>query len=299
MPVTSPLTFDLIDALPAEVIVTDAAGDIVKVNRRWEETARRGDLARKQAPWNYIAECESAIQRGCRQAAGVLEGLRGILRGEMPAFASTYACPFSGRHHWYQVTISPLDVRGERHALLMHVDVSSLQQDALTKIPNRAMFEAQLNYVLSLAHDGDHHTGVIFIDVDHLKMINDTHGHAVGDEALKTIARELQQAAGPECLVARLSGDEFGAVLPLSGDVLTARRVRAHFHGKLFPVPNAPNSVHVSASAGLALYPDDGRTAADLLKAADRSMYVEKRAGRSPEPAQRRPGSAGSSALAK
>jgi diguanylate cyclase (GGDEF)-like protein len=238
-------------------------------------------LGVRRGPWNYFAECEAAIARGCNEAVAVLEGLRGILDGTSPMFISTYACPFDGRYHWYQVAISPFNTHHERHALLMHVDVSALQRDALTRLGNRDMFDAQLDYVLALARDSARQTGVVFVDVNRLKALNDTHGHPVGDRALLTIAREIGKAVGPECLVARVGGDEFGVVLPVGVDTLTPRRVRAHFQkGTLFPVIGAPGGVFVSASVGLALYPADGTTAVELLKAADASMYAEKR-GRS------------------
>lgn len=269
---------DLVDSLPAEVAVANSGGAIVRVNRRWEETARRGALARRPAPWNYIAECEAAIARGCREAVDVREGMQAVLAGRRAAFVSTYSCPFDGRHHWYQIAISPLDMLGEPHALVMHVDVSALQRDGLTKLPNRAMFDAQLDYVLTLARERDAQTGVIFVDVDHLKTINDRHGHPAGDAALTTIARELQAAAGPDCLVARVGGDEFGVVLPVNGDASIAPRVRAQFrNGVAFAAGPASGPQLVSASVGVALYPDDGLTAGALLKAADLSMYVEKR----------------------
>lgn len=272
------MSVDLIDFLPAEVAVADRRGDIVRVNRRWDETALRGRLGARRAPWNYFTECEAAVSRGCHDAIAVRDGLRCILDGASPTFVSTYACPFDGLHHWYQVVIAPFDIQRERHALLMHVDVSALQRDPLTQISNRDMFDAQLNYALTLARDSGRRTGVVFVDVNHLKAINDTHGHPVGDQALRTIVRELVKAAGPNCLVARVGADEFGVVLSVDDDVLTPRRIRAHFQkGALFPVIGVPDEVFVSASVGLALYPADGTTAAELFKAADASMYAEKR----------------------
>ena len=275
------LSINLCDYLPAEIAVADSHGAVVRVNRKWQETALQGKLSHRQGGWNYIAECEAAVGRGCNEAIDILQGLRAVLRGALPTFLSTYSCPFDGRHRWYQVTVSPIDVAGERYAMLMHVDVSAMQRDALTGLPNRKMFDAQLDYILSLACDGGHHTGVLFVDVNHLKMINDAHGHLVGDEALRTIARELQQAVGPDALVARVGGDEFGVVLPISDDVLAARRVRAHFKsGTGFPVSDDHSAVFVSASVGVALYPDDGTAADALIEAADQSMYAQKR-GRS------------------
>jgi diguanylate cyclase (GGDEF)-like protein len=275
------LSVNLCDYLPAEIAVADSRGAVVRVNRKWQETARQGKLSHRQGGWNYIAECEAAVERGCGEAADILQGLRAVLQGALPTFLSTYSCPFNGRHHWYQVAVSPIDFAGERCALLMHVDVSAMQRDALTGLPNRKMFDSQLDYILSLARGGSCRTGVVFVDVNHLKTINDANGHLVGDEALKTVARELQRAVGPDALVARVGGDEFGVVLPISDDVLAAPRVRSHFKtGTSFPVSDAHSAVFVSASVGVALYPDDGTTADALIEAADKSMYAQKR-GRS------------------
>ena len=93
---------------------------------------------------------------------------------------------------------------------LMHVDVSALQHDPLTGLPNRAMFDAQLDLALSLARDIGRQTGVIIVDMNKLKLIKDMYGHRIGDEALKALATELKKMAGPECLAARIGGDEFG-----------------------------------------------------------------------------------------
>jgi len=138
---TQNIELDLADYIVAEIAVVDGAGAVVHCNRKWEETAKTGGLLPKQLGWNYIAECEAAIQRGC-DVAEILAGLRAVLQGELPSFVATYACPFNGLHHWFQVLISVAEIQGTRHAILMHVDVSAMQRDALTGLPNRAMFDA-------------------------------------------------------------------------------------------------------------------------------------------------------------
>jgi diguanylate cyclase (GGDEF)-like protein len=269
---------DLSDFLVAEIAVVDPTGAIVHCNRKWKETARVGLLAAKQSGWNYIAECRAAIQRSCTEAATILDGLCAVLKAELPYFAGTYACPFDGLHHWFQVLISAFEFDGERHAILMHVDVSALQRDALTGLPNRAMFDAQLNLALSLAREAGRQTGVIIADVNGLKLINDIHGHRVGDEALIALAAELKKIAGSDCVAARIGGDEFGVVLPGNCDALSARRKRAQFRsGIACSIGATGNSIAISASIGVALYPDDGTTASALLTSADRSMYAQKR----------------------
>jgi diguanylate cyclase (GGDEF)-like protein len=269
---------DLSDFLDAEIAVVDPAGTIAHCNRKWQETARLGMLSPKQPGWNYIAECEAATERGCGDAAPVLAGLRTVLNGDSPSFVATYGCPFDGLHHWFQVLISAFEFIGKRHAILMHVDVSALQRDPLTGLPNRAMFDAQLDLALSLARDSVRRTGIVIVDMNKLKLINDVHGHRAGDEALKALAAELKKMAEPDCVAARIGGDEFGIVLPVSYDSLSARRMRAQLRvGIACSFAVARNSIAISASVGMALYPDDGTTASELLTSADKSMYAQKR----------------------
>jgi diguanylate cyclase (GGDEF)-like protein len=269
---------DLSDHLVAEIAVVDQTGVIVHCNRKWDETAKLGLLLPKLGGWNYIDECAAAIERGNIDAVGILAGLRAVLLGELPSFVSNYSCPFNGMHHWFQILISAFEVKGVRHAMMMHVDVSALQRDPLTGLANRAMFDAQLDLALSLALDTSRRTGLIVVDMNNLKLINDVHGHSAGDVALRALAEELRKAAGANCLVARIGGDEFGVVLPVNCDTLTAPRVRAHCESRLaFTVGDTRNPISISASVGIAIYPEDAATASELYKAADKSMYAHKR----------------------
>jgi diguanylate cyclase (GGDEF)-like protein len=268
---------DLSDHLLAEIAVVDSTGAITASNRKWEETARIGMLSQRRRSWNYIAECEAAIRRNCSDAAVILAGLRDVLNGHLPSFVATYACPFNGRHHWFQVLISSFDFDGERQAVLMHVDVSALQVDPLTGLPNRAMFDAQLDLAISLARDLGRRTGVMIVDMNKLKLINDVHGHRIGDEALRALAAKLKHMAGPDCVASRIGGDEFGVVLPSNYDALSARRIRSRFGaGIACSIGSGRAPITVSASVGTALYPDDGATASELLASADKSMYARK-----------------------
>lgn len=269
---------DLSDYLLAEIAVVDQTGAIARTNRKWKQTAKIGKFAQKQPNWNYITECEAAIRRNCSDAAAVLDGLRKVLNGHLPSFISNYACPFDGLHHWYQVLISAFVLDGRRCAVVMHVDVSGLQVDPLTGLPNRGMFDAQLDLAISLARELGRRTGVMIVDMNKLKLINDVHGHRIGDEALRVLAAELKKMAGPDCVVARIGGDEFGVVLPSDCDALSARRIGARFvSGIACSTGSGRNPISVSATVGTAVYPDDGVTAGELLASADKSMYARKR----------------------
>jgi diguanylate cyclase (GGDEF)-like protein len=272
------INLDVADFLLSEIAIVDAAGAITRWNRKWDETARIGLLSHRDTGWNYIAECKAAIERGCGEAMAVLEGLQAVLKGSVPYFVGTYACPFNKLHHWYQVQITTFELAGELHAVVMHVDVSALQRDPLTGLANRAMFEAQLDLAISLARDSSSRTEVILIDMDRLKLINDMFGHRVGDQALVALAAKLRKKVAPDCVVARIGGDEFGVVLAENSDSLMAPRLRTQLRaGVAYKIGPADKPALVSASVGTAYYPDDGATVSELLVAADKSMYAEKR----------------------
>jgi len=270
--------FDLSECIPSEIAVVDSAGAIVRSNRKWKLTAKAGLLAPEPEGSNYIAECEAAVLRGCKGAAEILAGLRAVLAGDSQSFIAVYVCPFGGRQHWFQVQISALRIARERYAVAMHVDVSGLQRDPLTGLPNRAVFDEQLSLALNLARVAGSVTGLIIADMNSLKTVNDIHGHRVGDEALVALAAELEKMAGPDCIVARIGGDEFGVVLPANFNDLSAQRIRSRFaDGVSCSIMLQQKRLFISASTGIALYPGDGHTASALFTAADQSMYTRKR----------------------
>jgi diguanylate cyclase (GGDEF)-like protein len=156
--------------------------------------------------------------------------------------------------------------------------------DKLTGLPNRAMFEQHLELVLVRArHDGNA-AGLLYMDLDRFKEVNDTLGHEAGDELLREVALRLRQAARSGDLVVRLGGDEFVVVLgDLPADVApvvaaaVAQRVQDAFER---PCVLGGREFQASASIGVALFPDDATDAKALVTAADTGMYASKRSGR-------------------
>lgn len=150
--------------------------------------------------------------------------------------------------------------------------------DPLTGIANRALFYDRLRTSLSLASRHDERLGVLQIDMDDLKPLNDRHGHQAGDHALIELATRLTRAARASDTVARLGGDEFGMVLPRLGSRDEARWVTQRM-AECFgpPFRFADQELPISASFGLAIYPDDGDTPERLVERADHEMYSNKR----------------------
>lgn len=153
--------------------------------------------------------------------------------------------------------------------------------DPLTGLPNRALFNDRLRQMIADASWHDQLAGVMMIDMDRFKAVNDTMGHTVGDELLRQAAARLAACVRSYDTVARLGGDEFAILLPdvragsdlgrIAGKMLAAFDERFLLDGK---------EVFVSCSIGIALYPDDSIEPGDLVKYADSAMYFAKRSGR-------------------
>jgi diguanylate cyclase (GGDEF)-like protein/PAS domain S-box-containing protein len=157
--------------------------------------------------------------------------------------------------------------------------------DSLTDLPNRALFQEHLTVAIATAARRGGGGAVLFIDLDDFKLVNDSFGHAVGDELLIMVAQRLRESCRAGDVVARQGGDEFlvlvqggsSDVSPGAAAQTVAGNLRAAL-GKPFPV--AGTDLYVTPSIGASLFPADGDTAETLLKHADIAMYAAKEAGR-------------------
>ena len=152
--------------------------------------------------------------------------------------------------------------------------------DPLTGLANRRALERTLSAALARAGARSRTVGVLMVDLDGFKAVNDTHGHAAGDEALREVARRLKRSVRERDLVARLGGDEFVVVLTDLGGRSGAVKDSMERITEALTEPIAFNgaSVTLGAAMGVATFPADGGNAADLLAHADRGMYAAKSA---------------------
>jgi diguanylate cyclase (GGDEF)-like protein len=160
-----------------------------------------------------------------------------------------------------------------------HSDLAYLaSHDSLTRLYNRRRFEAELKSLLFREPGSG---AVLWIDLDHFKDVNDSLGHAAGDQLLIHVANLLSKHLRDQSIVARLGGDEFGILLPgadAEQAIGAANRILNLFSQGLFAV--ATHDVRMSASVGVAVFPDDGTLVDDLLAHADLAMYEAKSKGR-------------------
>jgi diguanylate cyclase (GGDEF)-like protein len=153
--------------------------------------------------------------------------------------------------------------------------------DALTDLPNRLLFTEHLSPELAQARRHSRPLAVLFLDLDHFKVINDTLGHAVGDQLIKDVAQRLRAGLRESDTVARLGGDEFSILLPeLASPVDAAMIAEKLLRLVASPVTLAGRELSVTASIGIALHPSDGTDVESLLQSADLAMYRAKDMGR-------------------
>jgi diguanylate cyclase (GGDEF)-like protein/PAS domain S-box-containing protein len=153
--------------------------------------------------------------------------------------------------------------------------------DNLTGLPNRSLLQDRLAHSIARAERAGRKVGVLFIDLDNFKNINDTLGHDVGDELLRQVSRRLTECVRLEDTIARQGGDEFIVLMDSLDDSRGASVVAQKILNSLRqPFILGGGEQHVSGSVGIALYPEDGRDAQTLMKNADTAMFHGKSLGK-------------------
>ena len=196
-----------------------------------------------------------------------------------------------GATRWFEVTGTLIELDGQRAVLATAYDITKRKEaedrtrhvafhDALTDLPNRALFADRANTALALARREAGTVALILLDLDRFKNVNDSLGHDAGDELIQRGAERLREVLRGSDTVARLGGDEFAVLLPgvtSEEAVFVARKL---LEAMRQPFLVAGRELRVSVSLGIAMGPRDGDDVQTLVKCADTAMYRAKDAGR-------------------
>ncbi|MGI4765185.1 MAG: putative bifunctional diguanylate cyclase/phosphodiesterase [Janthinobacterium lividum] len=176
------------------------------------------------------------------------------------------------------VVIKLLRIEGRRRAAEAEVSRSALR-DPLTDLPNRRVLQSELKRALDVARrvDGTRSCALLLLDLDRFKVINDTLGHATGDELLIAVSRRVRAALGPDHLLARLGGDEFAVVMRHVEDRIQASELAERLGAIVAePFEIGQSRVLTGMSIGIAIGPEDGEEVDDLMVGADLALYSAK-----------------------
>ena len=283
----------VLDALTSHICVLDASGVITLVNEAWRQFALENSSVptRTGVGTHYLDVCRAATGPGSEEAAAFAQGVREVLEGRTELFQLEYPCHSPTENRWFVGRVTPL--KGEKHgAVVSHMNVTDRKlvefelaklaaTDSLTGLPNRRFFLDMANREVDRVRRFRVPASVVMIDVDHFKEINDTYGHAAGDDALRHMAVSFRASLREVDVLARLGGEEFAVLLP-GTDEDGAQRVAEKMRMALSsePVATGQYSFHLTASFGTTDLLSGDLDIGAALRRADAALYAAKHSGR-------------------
>ncbi|MYM84780.1 diguanylate cyclase [Duganella sp. FT50W] len=296
------------EILNAKILVVDDSADNVELMLEILREAGYTDVSSTMLPEQvcplHRQQCYDLIlldlQMPGLNGFQVMKGLKEIEQGGyLPVLALTAQPSFkiaaleAGARDFISKPFDLLEVHKRIHNMLevrlLYKELAqySRQQqelalhDPLTGLPNRRLLEDRIATVLQHATRQQNKAAVMYLDLDGFKAINDTHGHACGDEILKQVARRLVGCSRKEDTVARVGGDEFVIVM---GEIATVADTQEPANKLIEAVSQAYDvdglTLQLSTSIGVGIFPDDATEVAALIAAADGALYEAKRAGK-------------------
>lgn len=289
-PVPDGFAAAVLDAIPDPTAVLDMHGVIVAVNHAWRMFSldNGGDPAATGVGVSYVNVCLKSAERGCTDAGPVVTQIRAVLAGETVEAEVEYACPSPAVRRWFMLRVAPL-AGPAPGAIVSHVNITrrkmaekelahAASHDPLSGLANRTLFNDQLSAALGGVggrRAGAGGVGLLYIDLDGFKAVNDTYGHSAGDEVLLTVVHRLRRTVRPGDVIARLGGDEFAvlatridssALAGLAARVDTVLSEPHHVHGQIVHTPGSIGT-HIATPG------EDAKLALDQ---ADKHMYRNK-----------------------
>ena len=211
-----------------------------------------------------------------------------LARGERVIKREGFLSSVGGRRGFpAEFSCAPIDGNGITGAVFSFSDISKRKHaeleiqnlafyDQLTQLPNRTLFHDRITQRVAQAERDRDKLALMFLDLDDFKMVNDTLGHAAGDDFLRMVARRLQEGSRQADTVARLSGDEFVWFGEIADEEDASLIAQKFLEGVSRPVRLGEHNFNTTVSIGIAIFPDSARDVVSLMKCADTAMYAAK-----------------------
>lgn len=289
----------VLDALTASICIIDHNGVIVAVNEAWRRASHENGGKNSYLGTNYLEVCRHATGVGEEAARRFGQKVEDVLLRRCEMFETEYPCHSGKTRRWFLARVTRVETDAEALiyeaqsvAVISHQDITARklmefdlrklsETDELTGLKNRRTFLNGAGKALNqLKHEGVP-ASLFMIDLDHFKTINDTHGHAAGDDTLRHVAEQFKQAVRGGNLLARIGGEEFAVLLPGTdewGAIMVAERVR-----KLVAASAADTragKLKLTTSIGVTSLWKSDRNPDAALGRADAALYRAKEDGR-------------------
>jgi diguanylate cyclase (GGDEF)-like protein/PAS domain S-box-containing protein len=275
-----------VEESPASTIITDFTGKIEYINRRFSE-------ATGYDKEEIIGQNPRLLKSGYTPP-DVYKDMWDTLRAGKNWRGELLNKKKDGSLFWEETLISPIKDTFDKitHFVAVKRDITGYKTemdeawrqanyDSLTRLPNRNLFEDRLETAVSLAQRENRILGLLFIDLDGFKAINDNFGHEAGDFVLKTTAKRLQLCLRHSDTAARLGGDEFVIIVQDAHSIDAIENVaKKIIRETAQQISFEENTFNISASIGIAIMPRDANSAKNLVRFADVAMYVAKQRGK-------------------
>lgn len=291
MPVPDDLFEGAFEAAPMGMALLNDSGRIIAVNRQWREfSSENGGRENGYLGHDYLATISLDAEP---ELAAIHRELGELLAGRRTRMEKEYPCHSPDRKRWFLMYAARFTHVHGAAILVMHIDITdrrlaeeqareAADRDALTGLLNRRSFFERAGQALEMARRNEESLGLLYVDLDNFKEINDSEGHALGDQVLTAFGLRLTRLVRDSDAPARIGGDEFVVICPgADGEKLREVALRIQ-QGMQRRLRIKGRRIQVACSIGISRYPEDGDTIEALLQAGDMAMYRAK-AGPGPD----------------
>jgi diguanylate cyclase (GGDEF)-like protein/PAS domain S-box-containing protein len=280
------ILFQASEQSPALIVITNIQGDIEYVNPKFEEISGYKEK-------EVLGKNPRILKSGDFQECDYKNLWQTITKGKEWQ-GEFHNRKKNGELYWEKALISPIfnSAGAITHFMAVKEDITEKKHqeillkyeakyDHLTKIPNRNYALEKVNYFLNQARNSQTNLGLMFIDLDHFKEVNDNFGHHFGDELLIQATERMKNALRSTDLLARLGGDEFFMAIPYVSRLIDLEKIAKKIIELLHQTFHIfEHQILISASVGITIFPQDGDNLKQLIRNADLAMYESKKNGR-------------------
>lgn len=288
----------VLDSVTEHIVVINENGDIQYTNKSWCDFGNENSctIGNDWHHVNYLAECDKSANSGDSFGKKAASGIRKVIDGRESIFYLEYPCHSASENRWFMMRVTPFTLNSSRFFAISHHNITErvlaeeqikklAQLDGLTKISNRRTFDEFIHQEWRRCKRLNKSIGMLIIDIDFFKLLNDSYGHQVGDSCLKKVAKILKEfTKRPSDICARYGGEEFAIVwgeISASEILYIAKRLMKNIVNLKIPNHNSPVSPYLTVSMGLSITtPTKHNDVNSLIFHADQMLYKAKENGR-------------------